>query len=154
MSETKRKSRWGVGIFVFYGGFVVAVVALVLFVSLQEIQLVEPDYYQKELVFQQQIDRIQRTQALPSAVKFDYNRAAGLITVAYPPDVERSRLGGEIALMRPSNADLDRTVKVLPDSSGFQVIDASQLAKGLWRLKAMWKIDNDEYYNEDMVVIQ
>jgi len=154
MSVTKRESRWGVGIFAFYGVFVIAVVALVLFVSFQEIQLVEPDYYQKELVYQQQIERIKRTLALPTAVSFDYTRASGLITVAYPPEVERSRLGGEISLMRPSNADLDRKVLVLPDSTGRQVIDVSGLAKGLWRLKALWKIDSDEYYNEDMVVIQ
>jgi hypothetical protein len=154
MSETKKKSRWGVGIFAFYSAFVVATVAMVLFVSLQKIQLVEPDYYQKELVFQQQIERIKRTQALPSAVSFDYNRLAGLITVAYPPEVERSRLGGEIVLMRPSNADLDRRVPVLPDSTGRQAIDVSGLLKGLWRLKAVWTIDSDEYYSEDMVVIQ
>ncbi len=154
MTESKKKSRWGIGIFTFYGVFVVATVALVLFVSLQEIQLVEPDYYQKELAYQQQIERIKRTRELPSAVSFGYNRAAGHITVAYPPEVDLSRLGGEITLMRPSNADLDRRVPVFPDTTGRQVIDASGLAKGLWRLKAVWTIDSSEYYSEDMVVIQ
>lgn len=154
MSEKVKTSRWGVGIFVLYGVFVVAVVAMVLFVSLQEIQLVAPDYYREELAYQQQIERIKRTQVLTSAVSFDYNRAAGLITVAFPPEVERSRLGGEIALIRPSDADLDRVVSILPDSTGRQTIDVSGMVKGLWRLKAVWKIDGDEYYNEDMVVIQ
>lgn len=154
MIEAVRKSRWGVGIFVFYGLFVVAVVAMVLFVSLQEIQLVEEDYYQQELVFQEQIDRIKRTLELPSAVSFAYNRVTGLITIAYPPEVDQSRLDGRISLMRPSNADLDRTFPVLPDSTGRQEIDASAMAKGLWRVKALWKIDSAEYYNEDMIVIQ
>ena len=154
MSETKRKSRWGVGIFLLYGGFVAAVLVVVAFASLQEIQLVEPDYYKQELLFQQQIDRIKRTLELPTAVSFEYNRPTGLITVNYPPEVERSRLSGSIALMRPSNADLDRTIAVLPDSSGRQEIDATQLARGLWRVKVLWRIDTDEYYNEDMIVIQ
>jgi hypothetical protein len=154
MSEPKRKSLWGVGIFVLYSGFVVAVLVVVAFASLQEIQLVEQDYYQQELVFQEQIDRIKRTLELPTAVSFEYNRPAGLITINYPPEVERSRLSGSIAFMRPSNADLDHTVPVLPDSTGRQEINASLMAKGLWRVKALWKIDADEYYNEDMIVIQ
>lgn len=154
MTETTGKSRWGVGIFMFYGLFVAAVLALVLFASLQEIQLVEQDYYEKELVFQQQIDRVKRTLELPSAVTFDYDRANRVIAISYPPEVEPSRLAGRISLMRPSNADLDRTVKVLPDSTGRQVIDASALERGMWRLKASWKIDDVEYYNEDMIVVQ
>lgn len=154
MIETTGKSRWGVGIFMFYGLFVVAVLALVLFVSLEEIQLVEPDYYEKELVFQQQIDRVKRTLELPSAVTFDYDRTGRVITVLYPPEVEPSRLAGRISLMRPSNADLDRMVQVLPDSTGRQVIDASALELGMWRLKASWMIDDVEYYSEDMIVIQ
>lgn len=154
MSEEKKKSRWGFGIFLLYGGFVVAVLVVVTFASFQEIQLVEPNYYQQELVFQQQIDRIKRTLELPTAVSFDYNGSTRFITVVYPPEVDHSRFSGSIALMRPSNADLDRTVAVLPDSTGRQEIDASRLAKGFWRVKALWKIDTDEYYNEDMIVIQ
>ena len=154
MSEIARKSRWGIGIFMFYGLFVAAVLALVLFVSFQDIQLVEQDYYEKELVFQQQIDRVKRTLELPSAVTFDYDRTGRVITILYPPEVEHARLGGRISLMRPSNADLDRMVEVFPDSTGRQVIDASGLERGMWRLKASWKIDDVEYYNEDMIVIQ
>ena len=154
MTEVKKKSRWGVAVFAFYGLFVVAVLAMVMFVSLQEIQLVEENYYQQELVYQDQIDRIKRTLELPSAVSFHYNRSAGLITVAYPSEVAPERLSGAIALMRPSNADLDRSFAVQPDSTGRQAIDTSRLARGLWRVKALWKIDGNEYYNEDMIIIE
>ena len=154
MSDTKRKSLWGVGIFVLYSGFVLAVIVVVTFASFQEIQLVEPNYYQQELVYQQQIDRVKRTLELPTSVSFNYNGSTRLLTVNYPPEVERAKLSGDIALIRPSNADLDLSVPVLPDSTGRQEIDASRLAKGLWRVKALWKIDADEYYNEDMIVIQ
>ena len=50
--------NWGKGIFIFYSLFVVAILSVVYFAFTQEVNLVSEDYYQQEIAYESQIERI------------------------------------------------------------------------------------------------
>ena len=64
MTEKSKKSAWGIGIFAGYGVFIIFVLALVLYASIQDVQLVEESYYEKGLAYQDRIDRRDRANQL------------------------------------------------------------------------------------------
>ena len=67
MAETK--SNWGKGITILISGFVIFMLGLVGFASFQSFNLVETDYYQKEINYQDHIDKVKRTSVLSDGVK-------------------------------------------------------------------------------------
>ena len=96
----------------------------------QKVDLVSADYYEKELKFQGQIDRAERTRREASQAAVAYDAAHQQITVSLPPGQAQGNVSGSVELYRPSAADLDRAVKLDPDASGVQHLDASGMAPG------------------------
>jgi len=151
-----KKTFWGFGIYALYGGFVLFILGIVAFASLQQVNLVDPGYYQKELVYQGRIDRMKRTAALSEPVRVQYVGASRQIRVAFPNVAGVSvdqPITGDITLYRPSNAGYDRSVKIAADEDREQYIDAANLIPGLWRVKIEWAAAGADYYTENMLVI-
>ena len=153
-TEAIRKSKWGWGMFGLYGGFVVFILAIVFFCAMQDIQLVANDYYEQELVYQGQIDKVNRTGALSTALTVVYDKLDQQIEIAFPTDLDLSTLNGTVTLFRPSNARYDQTLAVQVDDFGRQFIETDKLMPGLWKVKIDWQVGEAEYYSEDMVVIE
>lgn len=149
-----RKSGWGKGIFVIYGAFVVLILAMVAYVSSHDFDLVEPDYYEKELAYQQQLDRIKRAEALPLPLTWRYDRGEQIVIIRFPKDNSASTVSGTIRLFRPSDASLDLVHSIEADSVGVQLLDVSQLAGGLWKMQIDWTSGALQYYKEESVVIE
>ncbi len=154
MSERVKESGWGRGIFFLYGGFVVFILALVFFVSYQDIELVDENYYQQELAYQDQIDRVNRTSRLSGQMSVTYDRPSGMILIDYPVDSVGQALSGTVVMVRPSNSGLDREFPVAIDSLGRQYIDAAQMAKGLWRTRVSWANGTEGYFSEQILIIE
>ena len=153
-STNQKKSKWGIGIFTLYGGFVLFILICVAFASMQSFDLVEPDYYQKGIDYQQQIDRLDRTAASGETPAIGYDATQNGIMVAFPSTVVPGEARGTITLFRPSNAQWDKTVPLNLDSEGKQVISAAALAKGRWRVKVNWTIGDSAYYAEDYMDLE
>jgi hypothetical protein len=56
--------NWGYKILFVYLAFVAGILLMVFKSSIQKRDLVTPDYYAKELKYQQRIDAVKKTQAL------------------------------------------------------------------------------------------
>jgi nitrogen fixation protein FixH len=152
-SKTTR-SRWGLGVASLYGGFVVFVLALVAFASLQRFHMVESNYYEKELVYQQQIDRTTRANTLPTRLAVQYEPSSDRIVLQFPEAGVEESVSGRIVLFRPSDRHLDKELVVQTDRQGRQYISTSGLARGLWRLKTAWARAGIEYYHEEILVLE
>ncbi|MEZ5358131.1 MAG: FixH family protein [Candidatus Zixiibacteriota bacterium] len=154
MSESTKKSAWGVGIFVFYGVFIVFILALVLYVSLQDMQMVTEDYYAKDLVYQQHIDKVRQSQELTEGLKIEPNPGKMHIMLTFPADMSPDSIGGTVTLFRPSNARLDKVIDIAPDKSGQQAIDIAGLVRGNWRIRIDWSCGSRSFYSEDVLYLQ
>ena len=153
MSHNGGKSFWGIGIAAINIGFVLFILALVLYASIQDRQLVEDSYYEHGLAYQDRIDRMKRSRDLKFGFNIQHRYDEQEIVLSLPQFDSTTECHGTIQLIRPSNARLDRTLSLIMDSSGCQVISTQGMTKGLWRIYVDWGIDSVGYYDESRIVI-
>ena len=149
-----KKSLWGWGMFALYGGFVLFILGIVVVCTMQDIHLVTPEYYEKELAYQGQIDKLNRTDALAVKPLISFDRLDRQIEIEYPNGLDLTSLAGSLTLFRPSNARYDQTFAVQADQFGRQYIAADKLMPGLWKVKIDWRVADEEYYSEDIVIVE
>jgi hypothetical protein len=143
--------NWGYKIAVLYGGFVVIVLASVFFAMTQKVDLVTDNYYEKELKFQEQIDKSQRTKALKE--KTGIELSGGFIKIRFPNAPDKNNQKDFILLYRPSDPSKDLKIAVSADTLGFQSIPADRLSKGFWKIKLSWTSGGTEFFDEGMINI-
>jgi len=153
VSHNGGKSYWGIGVAAINAGFVLFILALVLYASVQDRQLVEDSYYEHGLAYQDRIDRIKRSQDLEFGLDIRHSYDKQEIVLSLSKVDSAAELHGTIQLIRPSNARLDRTLSLVMDDSGRQVVSTQGMAKGLWRIYVDWGMDSIGYYNESRIVI-
>jgi nitrogen fixation protein FixH len=152
-TTTKSDSKWGIGVAVLYGSFALFILAIVAFASLQHFDLVEDHYYEKSLDYQDQIDRINRTDALAERPTLQFDRGNREVVLSFPPSLAKGAVTGTIVLYRPSGAVMDVSVPIALDNSS-QRISAGQLPDGFWKAKLTWKEAGVEYYLETSFFVE
>ncbi len=109
----------------------------------QNIDLVDKNYYKKELAFQEQIDGMQNSKN---------NEALEIYMINNDPNIYfqfKDKVNdGEIHLFRPSNAEFDLKLPIKTDKDRKQIVSMENLEKGLWRVKVTWTSKGDSYYFE------
>lgn len=153
MTENKKKSRWGIGIAVVYGAFMVVMIGIVVASRFQPVDLVSHDYYDKEIKYQDQIDRMKRSQTEGMLLSIKHSVQDGLITVEFPAGVESSAVTGKLKLFRPSSAALDRNYEIKLADTLTQQFECGKLARGLWKIKVDWQVDTLQYYHEEELYV-
>jgi hypothetical protein len=147
------RNLWPLGIIAVIALFIASTVGLIVMACSQKVDLVRADYYEQELKYQGQIDRVARTQLAASQASVAYDAAGKCITVSLPANQARRAVSGSIELYRPSAAAMDHAVRLEPDANGTQRLDATSLAPGLWRIRVSWTAENQNYYLEQKVVV-
>ena len=147
------RNLWPLGIILTFGVFIAGTVGLIVMACSQRVDLVSPDYYERELKFQGQIDQVERTHRAASQASVAYDAAGKCITVSLPADQARREVTGSIELYRPSAAGMDRAVQLEPDASGINASMPAGLAPGLWRVRVSWTAEKQNYYLEQKVVV-
>lgn len=152
--KKKKSSLWPVGIFSFYSLFVLALLAFIGFSRFHKMDLVTKNYYEEELKYQEHIDRQARAGALSQALAFQYDKAWKKISLTFPPEIDPATISGTVFFFRPSDARQDLKIPIAVSQNGRQTIDVGTLAKGYWRVKIFWNVDDVEYYNEEILIIE
>ena len=117
----------------------------------QDVDLVASDYYNKGIHHQEQIDRMNRTNALDEKVKI--NPENGFVRLIFPKLFRQKSFNGTIQFYRPSDYKKDFVIPLSIDTSGQQIISTQILEKGYWKVKIDWTQDSVEYYKESSFVI-
>ena len=147
------RNLWPIGIIVVCALFVAGTAGLIVMACAQKDDLVRADYYEQELRFQSQIDRVERTRRATAQATIAYDNAKRCITIALPPARAAQPITGTIHLYRPSAGALDRSFPVKVDANGLQSLDAAALTPGLWKVRISWTVDNQDYYLDQKVVV-
>lgn len=151
--SSKKERAWPWGIAGIYGAFVLALVAYLVFSSFQRVDLVSEDYYHDELEYQDQIERIRRTAAIPGAVKIELSADQKWLQISFNEYFDASRVKGSISLFRPSDARADKRLPLQLSVQRTQSISVAALAKGKWTVKILWNHAGREYYFEEDIFI-
>jgi len=148
----KRIDPWPLGLGLALLLFAAGVVGFAVFSSMQREDLVSGAYYDEEVRYQQQIDRERAVLESGAAPTVALDARRPVARVVFPAAAPRPE-GGEIALYRPANAALDRTLPLRLDCARTQEIALAGLPSGLWRVRLRWQASGRDYAAEDVLVL-
>lgn len=146
------KRTWEYAVVAFFLLFVLGILALVFLTLDDRNDLVVEHYYDAEIEYQRQIDKMERTRALaeqPSILLTD----AG-IRIIFPRSFRSVNLTGIIHVYRPDDKRLDISIPIGPDTANVQLIPIALLQAGLWNVQLRWSGSGVEYYSEERVVVR
>jgi len=151
----RRKSwnPWPVSLVVFLVFALLSSIGFVVFCSLHPAELVAKDYYDQEIRYQSQLDRINNTRATAPEASVGYDAATQAIIISLPQAHVAAQPTGTIDLYRPSASGLDRKLPLQVDNAGNQHVDARSLLPGLWKVRVLWRAGAAEYFMDQSVVV-
>ena len=117
--------NWGTRIVILYVAFVAMISFMVIRTMYEDVDLVSNDYYQKELKFQQQIDRTQESQKLVEQPQAKIEN--GAVKIKFPEVIGKEHLTGNINFYRPNDSSKDLAFTVQTDSTGSQSIQMNAM---------------------------
>lgn len=138
--------NWGLRIAILYGAFVAMILFLVFKTMNEKVDLVSPDYYQKELKFQEQIDMQTQSASLNEQPAIEITEKN--IAIKFPGAVAKENISGTIKFYRPSDSSKDFTTAMEVDSSGIQIVPSDKFIKGIYEAQLTWSAGGKNYYNE------
>lgn len=143
---------WGVKITLLYSGFVLLIVTMVSMSMSQKVDLVSKDYYQQELQFQDRINQMDRTKALSEQLSWQVQNDE--LVLDFPDQFKGRQTSGKVFFFRPSDAVLDKNIKIQVDTLNTKSISIKNLKKGLYKMQVNWEVENIQYYNEGFIHIK
>jgi hypothetical protein len=145
------KMNWGTSIAVIYLLFVVIIVSIALWLSNKDITLVTDNYYAKELVYQEEIDKINRTNELTEQLEIKVTEENVILN--FPKLFLHSTIKGNLVFYRPNDESKDFIQEIIVNTSYTQSVSTKNMQKGLWKIKVNWQVNKVEYYNEKLIML-
>ncbi len=144
---------WGNKILVSFILFV-GIIFTMVYVSVNtEFNLVEENYYEQELAYEDQIQRIKNHDGLAEKPVFNLDRMNLKAELNFPSEIANALKEGTVLFYRSSTAKFDKTFDLMLDENGQFQVDISQFPIGAWKIKLNWKDADKEYYKEIDFVI-
>lgn len=140
--------NWGKAIvltFVLFAGFIGG---MVYWMHRERVDLVRDDYYQTEMVYQKQIDRMTNARH-EKPMGMVYRAKTQQLAVTLPATLVK----GDIHFYRPADRQLDFTVRIPTVHTGQQVVSTAKLARGYWRVQFTWSDGQHGYYTEEDIFL-
>jgi hypothetical protein len=155
-SPTAQPSRnlWPHAIIAWFVVFAAAMAAWLTVAVRQNMDLVRSDYYEEEVRFQQQLDRLNRTAAIRSEVILKHDATKREVTLRLPAAHLASGPVGQVHFYRPSDAALDLQVPLALDAAGLQRLSTSSLRGGYWKVRVQWSAAGHGYFFEQTLVVE
>ncbi len=141
---------WGKGIILIYVLFILGIGVLVYKSITKNIDLVTQNYYEKTLIYQEQINKINNTNSLKEGIKVE--AIGNSVIVTYPAGT--NKISGEISFYKPSDEKNDFKTVIEYGMDLKQIISTVNLTKGYWKVQINWAMDGKEYFNEEKIMIQ
>jgi hypothetical protein len=145
------KISWGYKIAALYIGFVLLVLFMVFMAMQQKIELVSPDYYAKELKFQQEIDAMNNAGLLSANLHVELQ--SNTVIVSFPQEFKGKEIKGEALMFRPSDSSLDISFPIELNEEGKLILQSNKFKTGLYKLIIKWSFDNKNYQTEHTIVL-
>jgi hypothetical protein len=142
----KIKFNWGTGIVLAIVVMVTGLGVLIGISMYQDFDLVDKDYYQKGIHYQEHIEKIKNTDLLSE--KITYIKEDGKLILKFPALLKNKVLKGQVHFYCPVNSDNDYKTSIQLNDSLLQVVDLKSLSPGRYIIKLDWYSDTVGYYQE------
>lgn len=114
-------------------------------------ELVDKDYYNRELAYQQVIDNSNRARQLKEDIQV--TRGENAVEIKFPGVSAGQTVKGAIHFYCAFDESNDRHFTISPDSAGVQVISRETLKPVTYTVKISWTVDGEGYYTEKYLTL-
>ena len=146
--------NWGHKIAIAIFIFIAFMVGVVIWAFNQDVNLVAKNYYEEEIAYQQQIDKIRNTRRLLHKPGLQYRPEDDIVELLFPERLLGKTVTGEIHFFRPSDFKKDKIFEIDLNDAGRQYISVAALSAGSWKVKLRWSDQEKEYFDEVSIFIQ
>jgi len=147
----KIKINWGTGIVIALVVMIGGMIYLVSIAVRQDYDLVDKDYYQKSVNYQQHIEEVKNTEALAEKIKFD--QSADTLKMMFPDLGNIPEYSGEIHFYSPVEEKRDETITLKLNGNFSQSIGLRSLKSGRYTVKINWSANKVSYYQEEEITV-
>lgn len=137
--------NWGNKILIVIISFVVLILTMVVISVNQDFDMVEENYYEKELAYQGQMDKEKNAQNWPHDISI--KQLDGYLALLFD---QADLVNGKIQFFRPSDASLDFNIPLAAETN----IPIEKFASGIWKVSFHWEAEGKSYYKEEKIFIQ
>jgi nitrogen fixation protein FixH len=152
-SPPQKRTIWPYAIIAVFVLFAAYIGYMVQQAMHSNVDLVSANYYQQELAYQQRMETVARTAALPVAVTVTHEAAVSQLQLQLPPSFAGKHLEGQIHFFRPSDLKLDFALPLQPSTDLSQRISTQKMASGFWRVRVDFTADGQAYFVEKDLTI-
>jgi hypothetical protein len=145
------KFNFGTGLFVGAALFMLFVVVLVVKISQTNVPLVEENYYEKGIKYQQTIDNSEAADKLVNIQLITNNNNEPV--VAINKNSNNDTLWAKVLFYRPSDPTIDFSIDIILIDTMIYPINANRLDKGKWKVKLSWEMNNRLYNKEQEIIL-
>ena len=114
-------------------------------------ELVEKDYYNQELRYQQVIDGTNRVNQLSTVVRIEQTDAG--ITLELPHEMKEKNISGEVLFYCAYDQKKDTKFLLQTDSTGVQVFQPNSVSPGSYIVKINWNNEGKNYFAEKSLTV-
>ena len=151
--QTIRTNPWPYAIIGWFLLFGSAMAAWVVVAVRNDPDLVRADYYEQEIAYQLQIERLNRTHLVRGEISIAYESTQQRVALRLPFAHLANTVVGTIHFYRPSDSKLDFDLPLAIDADGVQRISAAKLQRGLWKVRVQWTNGGQEFFYDQSVVL-
>ena len=146
------KFNWGTGLTIFFIIFVSTLVFVLYQAFQQDNSLVMDNYYEEDIKYQQQYDKIKNTSELTTKVKLDFDSAKGEISLTFPLD-SMAITTGIVLVYHPAEKSADKKYDFNLNQTNVYQIKLDKMTKGRIKVKIDWERAGVKYYQEEEIII-
>jgi hypothetical protein len=143
--------NWGYKILIVIVLFIIGMGTMVSIAMMQKNEMIDEQYYVKELKHQGQIDAENNLNALEE--KLTIKDSLGALVVKIPSATLQNIQEGSVVFLRPSDQSKDHRLVLNVDSSGRQLFNKSNFVKGQYKVRISWKSEQKAYYYEQPLFV-
>ena len=139
------KINWGWGIVIAFAAFISFILYFVILASTDKRanhHLVTDEYYQEELVYQNEINATKN--AVEYARDFQIKKTDEGLLISIPDAVKELNVNGTVSLYRPSNEHLDFNLAISLSKPHLLIPD-NRLLDGRWDIRIRWEYQGEDY---------
>ena len=148
----KLKLNWPTGIILALVSFIIFILSFVYkatFLPEYDHQLVSDEYYNDELNYQEEIDKLKRASELAENISISKNNNGLLIK--FPSNIDYKQIKGSISFKRLSNRKIDFKLPIELTSSQLLLKD-EELVAGRWDVKIAWEVAEKTYLFKEKII--
>jgi len=144
--------NWGHKLTIVIGIFILAMLSMVYLAFQQTNDMVDTNYYDKELKYQLKIDAAQNLNAASTEVlvtQFEKD-----VKILIPKNLTKNFANGKLEFLKSDDKKRDINLSFQPDTTGQFIIDGKQFVRGLYKVRLQWESEDKSYYREQDLMLE